>query len=212
MKTKTTVITTVIIIAFNLGLLLLIYPSLPDKLSTHWDLNGVVNGYMDKNIAFLFIPILIVLLTILLLVLPKIDPLAKNIKQFQNTLNIFIIGLCIFLFYIQDIIILINLGYQINITQFLIPALAGLFYLVGILIEKAEPNYTIGIRTPWTLASNVVWYKTHKLGGKLYKLSAILSLIGLFWPIHGFIIFLITIIGTSLFLVFYSYTVYHKFK
>ncbi|MEI6887252.1 MAG: SdpI family protein [bacterium] len=205
MKNKTTVISAIGIILLNIIFLLFVYPSLPNKLATHWDINGVVNGYMDKDIGILFIPILAIALMLLLFFIPKLDPKYSNIKKFQGTYNIFILGLLIFLFYINGITILSNLGYNINMMQLMIPALSSLIFLLGILIEKSESNYTIGFRTPWTLSNSKVWDKTHKLGAKLFKISAIITLLTVFIPSIGIYLFLITIISVSIFLTIYSY-------
>ena len=72
-------------------------------------------------------------------------------------------------------------------------------------------NFFIGIRTPWTLASDEVWSRTHRLGGKF------LILIGIFWILNSFIRFqfqwLITaIVIAALVPVIYSYVIYRQIE
>jgi len=212
MKTKTTVIISISIIVLEFLIVLLAYSYLPDRIATHWDLYGNVNGYMGKTEGLLFSPIISVGLFVLLMVVPKMDPKAQNIAKFRSTFNMFIVGFMLFMFYVNLLTLVPNLGISINMIQWLMPAMSGLFFLVGVMLEKAEPNYAIGIRTPWTLASEKVWYKTHKLGAKLFKVSAILSLIAVILPEIGFVLFMVSVLGGSLFLVAYSYYLYRKEK
>ena len=94
----------------------------------------------------------------------------------------------------------------------LIPAISILFYYVGVLVEHAKKNWFIGIRTPWTLSSNIVWKKTHKLGGKLFKFLALLILISLFFPNEFAFIILISVLAVSFYIIVYSYFEYEKEK
>ncbi|MCI9162182.1 MAG: SdpI family protein [Lachnospiraceae bacterium] len=43
-------------------------------------------------------------------------------------------------------------------------------------LPKIQSNFYIGIKTPRTLSSDIVWRKTHRLGGKLYVACGILIL------------------------------------
>jgi uncharacterized membrane protein len=94
--------------------------------------------------------------------------------------------------------------------QFLTPALAILFYIVGIMFKYVEPNLSIGIRTPWTIANDDVWHKTHKLGSKLFKIAAFICLLGIIMPQYALYFVLLPIIIASLYLVLYSYLEYRK--
>ncbi|MCD6528067.1 SdpI family protein [bacterium] len=103
------------------------------------------------------------------MIIPKIDPLKKNLEKFRNYFERFFILLFLFLFYLYLLTIFWNLGLRFYIGQAMIPALAILFYYCGVLLEKAKRNWFIGIRTPWTLSSDEVWDKTHQLGGRLFN-------------------------------------------
>jgi uncharacterized membrane protein len=92
------------------------------------------------------------------------------------------------------------------------PALAILFFCSGCLVEKAKRNFFIGIRTPWTLSSDIVWEKTHKVGGKLFKLTGICAFFGAFFPEYSFVIFISAVMLAVFFSFIYSYFVYIKQK
>jgi len=205
MKTKTATILSSAIILIEIIVSIIAYPNLPQNMATHWDIDGNVNGYMSKDASLIFLPAISVGIMLLLFFIPRIDPKPANISKFRNHFNIFILGITVFFFYVNMIVLSANLKYSFDMNRFLMPALGALLFLVGDLIGVAEPNYTIGIRTPWTLANDTVWRDTHKVGGKVFKILSIVGIIGVFFPGIGFEIFLVTIIGAALGIVIYSY-------
>jgi uncharacterized membrane protein len=198
----------IVVVSFFVGLYFL--PLMPDSIASHWGANGEVNGYSSKTFGLFFMPILIVFLYGLFRILPKTDPYHKNFKQFSQYFDQFIVVIFTFLFYIHMLTIYWNLGYRFNFIQFLLPALSILFFFTGTLIEKSHRNWFVGIRTPWTLSSDEVWNKTHLLGGKLFKIVAALSLVGMFAPSLSFYFVMFPVLSATLFIYFYSYWVFSK--
>ena len=90
--------------------------------------------------------------------------------------------------------------------------MAILMFYIGILLEKAKQNWFIGIRTPWTLSSEKVWDKTHKLGARLFKTLAVIILASLLVPKYSIWIVIMPIIATALWLFIYSYLEFKKEK
>jgi uncharacterized membrane protein len=90
------------------------------------------------------------------------------------------------------------------------PAFATLFYYSGVLIENAKRNWFIGIRTPWTLSSDRVWDKTHKIGGKLFKIAGIVALAAVFFETAAIFFIIVPVIIVSIYTVVYSYLEYQK--
>ena len=81
---------------------------------------------------------------------------------------------------------------------------------MGLLLGKAHRNYFIGIRTPWTLNSETVWNKTHRLGSKLFQFAGAITLLGVFFPRYAIYILLVTILGTVLLTTVYSYFAFRQ--
>lgn len=185
---------------------------MPPQVASHWGANGEVNGYMSRFWGLFLMPIISVFLYLLFLFLPKTDPYKKNFKEFEKYYNLFLVIIFSFLFYIYLITILWNLGFQFNMTRVLSPAFAVLFYYMGVLMEKTKQNWFVGIRTPWTLASEKVWDKTHKLGSKFFKVSALFSLVPLIIPSYPFFFIIVPLILSLIFLSVYSYLEYKKIK
>jgi uncharacterized membrane protein len=91
------------------------------------------------------------------MLLPLIDPLRANIVLFRPQYNLIAVFLSGFLVYLHVLTLLWNLGREIPIGGALAPAMGILFFRIGILMKSAKPNWTFGIRTPWTLSNPVVW-------------------------------------------------------
>jgi uncharacterized membrane protein len=208
MKTASIIALLIIILTFAIGIYF--YPLMPDKLASHWSAQGQVNSYMPKFWGLFLMPLISVVLLALFLLIPKTDPLKENIAKFRKYFDGFIILLFLFLFYIYLLSIFWNLNLKYNMIQALMPAFAVLFYYMGILISNAKRNWFIGIRTPWTLSSEAVWDKTHQLGGKMFKASAIIALLGMFFQQAAIFFVLIPIIFTAIYTIVFSYFQYQK--
>ena len=202
----------ILCILIALAISIWFYDAIPQTMITHWGINGEANGFMPKEIGLSIIPAIMAILVAVLYLVPKLDPLKKNIEEFQNEYQNFIAVFLGFMLYIQVITIAINLGLETNLLQLLAPAFAVLFFTLGKLMSKAKRNYFIGIRTPWTLASEKVWNKTHALGGKLFKGIGILALLGLILPTQAMILILAPVILGAIYLCAYSYFEYKKEK
>jgi uncharacterized membrane protein len=200
----------IILISFLIGIFL--YPMFPEKIASHWNAQGQVNGYTTKFLGLFLVPIISLFLFFLFILIPKIDPYKKNIEKFRKYYNNFILLIILFLFYIHLLTILWNTDIKFNLMRALSPAFAILFYYTGILITNAKRNWFIGIRTPWTLSSEKVWNKTHKIGGKLFKLIGIISLLGILFPNYAIWFILVPVIITTIYLLFYSYFEFKKIK
>ncbi|HLD59310.1 MAG TPA: SdpI family protein [archaeon] len=183
--------------------------SLPENLITHWGIDNAPNGYSSKAFFFPLFIGMTVLIFLLFLVLPKIDPMKENYKKFRKYYDWLVFIFVAFMFYMFLLVILANYGFAINMGLALVPAFAVLFYFMGILLGKSKRNWFVGIRTPWTLSSDSVWEKTHLFAAKLFKALAIILLltgaIAFYFETLFFIVFIGEILVFALAPVFYSY-------
>ncbi|MEM5826215.1 MAG: DUF1648 domain-containing protein [Candidatus Aenigmatarchaeota archaeon] len=186
------------------------YPKIPERMAIHWNVKGEIDGYLPKAIGIFIIPLSLVPLFIIFYSIPKIDPLKKNIECFRKYYDIFAVLFFLFMLSFHIWIILWNVGITINPQVFLPIAFSFLFFYLSILLENAKRNWFIGIRTPWTLSSEKVWNNTHKLGGRLFRIVAILSFVGVFFREYYFLFIIIPLVLTSLHLILYSYFEYKK--
>jgi uncharacterized membrane protein len=211
MSTRTTIFATIFLIAFAITTSVSLYDRLPDPMASHWNTANQVDGYMSRFWGAFLIPVVAAVMLLLFLVIPGIDPLKVNIAQFREYFNAFIVLIIVFLVYMHILSILWNLGYdQFNMGAAMLPAMGLLFVFAGIMLRKAKRNFFIGIRTPWTLSSDQVWDETHRLGSVLFILSGILSLLGAFFAKYAVWFVLVPVLGSTLFLLVYSYVLYQR--
>ncbi|CAG0985407.1 Immunity protein SdpI [Anaerolineales bacterium] len=210
MTTKATTIIALVLIGLAVLAGALLWNQLPDQMASHWNANDEVNGYMPKFWGAFLMPLITLGMLVLFLVLPNIDPLKANIAQFRESFNLFILLIVAFMLYVHGLTLAWSLGYQdFRISAAMLPFLGVLFIAVGWMLRKAKRNFFIGIRTPWTLSSDSVWDKTHQLGSVLFMISGALAIVGgFFGGMAAFWLMFIPLIGSSLFLVVYSYVLY----
>ena len=199
-----------IIIATVAGLML--WNRLPDQMASHWDINDQVNGYIPKVWGVFMMPLIVLGMSLLFLIIPNIDPLKANIAQFRETFNLFIVLIVAFMLYIHGLTLAWSLGYtNFKMSTSMLPAMGLLFIFIGFMLRKAKRNFFIGIRTPWTLSSDTVWDKTHQLGAVLFMASGVLAFIGgIFGGLTAFWFMFAPLIGSTIFLLVYSYVLYQR--
>lgn len=207
----TTVVVLVLILAATIAGISL-WNRLPDQMASHWNVNDQVDGYMSKFWGVFLMPLLSLGMYLLFLVIPNIDPHKANIAQFRDAFNLFIVLIVGFMVYVYTLTLLWNLGYtNFGVGKAMMPALGVLFIFLGYMLRKAKRNFFIGIRTPWTLSSDRVWNETHRIGAMLFTISGILALLGSFLGgTTAFVMLIIPLVGSTLFLVIYSYVLYRR--
>jgi uncharacterized membrane protein len=208
MRKSTLAITGLVFLSFILSIYF--YPQVPEQMASHWNSQGEVDGYMSKFWGLFFMPLVITGLAIIFLAIPKIDPRKENIEKFRKYYDRFIVILTMFMVVVHLQILLWNTGTQISPDAVLPVGIGLLLYYAGVLMENAERNWFIGIRTPWTLSSDRVWKKTNRLGGKLFKIAGIAAVFGVFFPESSIYFILIPVIFVAIFTIAYSYVEYQK--
>lgn len=208
MKWQRRAIGILVILAF--GLSAFFAPDMPEQMASHWNAAGKVDGHMPKDAAVLLLPGMMTFITLLYAAIPYLDPLKKNIQSFITYYENFFVVLIAFLLVLHIQILLWNLGTQIS-PNMLMPLMIGsLFFYIGVVMENTKRNWFIGIRTPWTLSSDVVWERTHKLGGTLFKAVGIISAVGILFQAYVIWFILAPVLLAALVLVLYSYVEYRK--
>jgi len=153
---------------------------LPDKIPMHWNISGQVDRFGPKKDIFLF-PSIITIIYFAMVCLPLIDPKRTNYGKFAGAYRVIRVVLVIILSAVYFTSAYSALGYRIDMSR--IGSLIIPFMLIGFgsAMGKLRHNYFVGIRTPWTLADEEVWNKTHQLGGKLWLIAGIIGLFASFF-------------------------------
>jgi uncharacterized membrane protein len=164
------------------------WDQLPPRMATHWDAFGHFNGYSPRAFGALFAPGLIVFTTLLFQALPALDPRRENYPKFFGTYWVIANSVVLFVGVVHVMVLINALGHPIAMTRVVPLGMGILFIALGNVLPRVEPNWFVGIRTPWTLSSDTVWRKTHRTGGWTFFLGGCALLIegviplGSFWP------------------------------
>ena len=199
MKNKNLRILNYVIAAAVLLIVAFLYPRLPERIPTNWGFNGITN-YGPRYTIWLIAGML-PLFAVLLDVTPRIDPRRKNYQKFSGFYDCFCVGLQLFLAIVTGIILRESFfPGQLHTVKIIFFMLALMFILIGNYLPKVQSNFYMGIKTPWTLSSDEVWRKTHRLGGRLYAGCGFLILLSaLLLPdsVTGVVLFVL-VLGSSL--------------
>ncbi len=150
-----------------------LYNRLPESVPTHWNARGEANGFTPKPWGPFILPLTMVGLYLLLMIIPRISPRGYRVERFQNVFEILQATLLAFLFMVTILALLAGIGAPVPISRAIQAGTGLLFIVIGNFMGKFTKNFFVGIRTPWTLASDEVWLRTHRLGGKLFVLAGI---------------------------------------
>lgn len=210
MKLRKSEVIVLLLVLLSLIISFYFVPKLPDRIAIHWNYKGEADGYMSKTWGVFLMPIVLFVMFLMFVFIPKLDPLKKNVESFRKYFDGFIIVLFLFMLAIHLQINLWAVGIQISPNKLFSIGLGILFYYSGIMLNHSKRNWYIGLKTPWTLSSDAVWDKTHKLGAKLVKISAIIALFGVLFQNYAMFIVLAPIIISFIYLTIYSYIEYKK--
>lgn len=173
MSKKTTNIIIGIILLVSAAITLALYPSIPDIIPTHWGPDGQIDGTGPKYMLFVFWGIA-VFVNVLMLFAKKIDPKGENYDRFPKVFNIFRIFVTALLCGLELLTICFAFNPQFaNMSTISYVFIGVMFALLGNYMPKVKHNYTFGIKVPWTLDSENVWNKTHRMAGPLWVASGI---------------------------------------
>jgi uncharacterized membrane protein len=149
----------------------------PEQIPSHWNMQGEVNDYSGKFAGLFLMPLVNIGLYILLLALPYIDPKKANYPLFKHQFYTLRVIIHSFLSGIFLTVIFSILNNTLSAPKIIPLAVVFLFLVLGNYLGTIRPNYFIGVRTPWTLANEDVWVKTHRFTGKLWVFTSFIMLI-----------------------------------
>lgn len=145
----------------------LLYPRLPTEIPMQWGLDGQVNRYGSRAAIWLT-ALLPLLMYVIMKAVPRIDPRRDSYRKHATAYRSTVVATIIFMIAIHGIVLAASLGVPIAVATFVKAGVGVLFVVIGNFLTQARHNYTFGIRLPWTLASERVWRKTHRLGGPVF--------------------------------------------
>lgn len=176
-----------------------VYSRLPDRVPTHWDLNGNVT-YGGKSTLWM-LSLMTVPFAVLFPILPRIDPRRKNYEKFLSSYDLFQVIMMLFMIGMTGIILVETFRPgTVNVSVVVTGLCSLLFVILGNMLPKFRHNYFCGLKNPWTLASETVWSKTHRLGGRTLFAAGLIGLASCFLPEKARFVVFFTVLAAAILL------------
>jgi uncharacterized membrane protein len=188
-----------------------LYPRLPETMASHWNLHGQPDSFVHKPFGPFVGPAIMASVLLLLLALPAISPRGFRFDNFRPVWAILegsVLGL---LFLFHTLALMQAMGKPVDMNRGVEAGVGLLLVVLGNFMGKVTRNFFVGIRTPWTIASEEVWLRTHRLGGRLFVLAGLVLLVSAFLG-GGWVLAAIAIGAAALLSVVYSYLVYRRIE
>ncbi|HMM42592.1 MAG TPA: DUF1648 domain-containing protein [Thermomicrobiales bacterium] len=187
------------------------WPTTPDRVPMHWNAAGEVDGYGGKLEGLFLLPAITLGLYLLLLFLPRIDPGRANYSLFSGSYAIIRISMVVLMAAIHALVLLWIKDIKVNASLVVMTGVGLLFIVIGLVLGKVQPNWFVGIRTPWTLSSRRSWVRTHRLGGWLFIAMGLVMIAAEFLSASLMApVILVTTLGSVVVMFVYSYLEWRK--
>lgn len=198
----------ILLTAAAFAVVLVMYPQMPEVVPTHWNIHGVADGHMAKPLGPFVVPLTMVFVLALFALIRVISPKEAPVTRFARAYSIFAGATLGFLLVVTFVAALAATGIPVNITKVVMASAGVLFLVMGNFMGKVTRNYFVGIRTPWTLSNDEVWYRTHRLGGKVFVLSGLAVILAVL--LDQMALALPVLLAAAAIPVVYSYLVYRR--
>lgn len=165
-----------VLIGAAFGATLALYGQLPERMPMHWNAHGEIDRYGSRASAFMM-PGMMAAMLALLAVLPKVSPQRFSVDAFSDTYWYCALVVTALLAWVQGVILFGALNRGIDTGRWTLVGIALCFALLGNVMGKVRRNFWLGVRTPWTLANDRVWYATHRLAAKTMVGGSVLGLL-----------------------------------
>ncbi len=186
------------------------YSRLPETMPTHWDIQGNPNGYSSRFFAAFGLPAILLICTVFVNFSISADPKKQNIDR-SPQMKLISRWLIVIVANVTQASVIAKVLYKDFNISVLITVLVGVVIAVlGNYLPKCKPNYTVGIKLPWTLASEENWRKTHRFAGFVWIVGGIMIAASAFTPYKW--LMLVAVVLLSVIPAIYSYYLFRKDK
>ena len=188
-----------------------VYSRLPDQVPTHWDISGEPDDFSSRAMGAFMLPGIMLAVFVVMQWIPSLDPRASNIEKFRGSYDV-VVGAMIAFLGVMHVFALGNaLGWQVNMTKVVLICLGTLFVMLGNYLPRARSNFVFGIRTPWTLSSDAVWTRVHRIGGYATAAAGLITIATAFLELRlSLAIALPSLLLSALVPIVYSYVLWAR--
>lgn len=209
-RNKLTIILTALITAAPMLLGLALWSRLPETIATHFDMNGVPNGWSSRAFTVFGLPLFLVAVHLLCAFGTMMDPKRKNIQDKMYKLVLWICPVISVL--VCTAVYLYALGVNVDMARTAELLVGILFIIIGNYLPKCRQSYTMGIKLPWTLHDEENWNATHRFGGWLWMAGGVAYLLLALLGVRSTALMLAFLLVMVLVPTVYSYLYYLRHK
>ena len=163
------------VVGLSVVLTAAVYERLPELVATHFDLAGNPNGWMSLAMAASFAPAMALGLWALLRALPRLLPQAERKRLGDGSASLVAALAVVFVAAVHVLILYRAIVPGASIARVIWVVLGGFYVVSGLVLPRIKRNGFMGIRTPWTLASDENWARTQRVGGYAMVSAGVLS-------------------------------------
>ncbi len=180
------------------------------ELPVHWNASGEVDRYGSRFEAFGLMPAIWLFLVVVFALLPAMEPRRRHLAQSRTPYLMAMLATGLTMLVVHGMVSAAALGVAVDIARVIPPVIGLLLMVVGNYMGKTRSNFFIGVRTPWTLSSELSWRKTHRWAGRVFVLVGLMMLFGavLPWPQVVIMASVGLLLLSTVGLVIYSYVVW----
>ena len=207
MKNKKMLIWTSLVCLIPLIVGAAVYSRLPETMATHWNLSGEPDGWSSRAFAVFGLPGILLAVNLFLPFALKADPKRENMSDKLVAISLWTIPVVSLL--CCGLTLARGLGYEVRVERWVPVFMGVLFIVIGNYLPKTKQSYTMGIKLPWTLASEENWNRTHRLAGFLWVIGGALFILMSFigWSMAAFLSIIALMVLVPM---VYSYLLYRK--
>lgn len=202
-KFAATILVTLLPIAAGL----ILWGQLPAEMPTHFGPDGQADGWSSRTWAVFGLPLVLAAIQALCLVMMAADPKRRNVNGKLFGVAIWVCPLVSLL--VAALMYSTALGADPDVNLIITLFLGVLLLVVGNYLPKCRPNYTMGIKLPWTLHDEANWTYTHRLAGKVWTVGAVVVLLTAFlrniWILIAVIVVLVLVPAVASYLYYRRY-------
>jgi len=186
-----------------------VWPIAPDRVPVHWNPAGEVDRFGGKVEGLLAVPLIALAMYVLFLVLPRFDPGRANYERFGGAYAVIRTAILVVLAVVHAVVIAAALSWPVDVARVMAVTFGGLFAVLGAVLHRVEPNWFVGIRTPWTLSSRRSWDRTHRVGSRVFlAIGLATAALGIVAPVWAYYVLIGGLGVGGVATVAYSYVVW----
>jgi uncharacterized membrane protein len=143
------------------------------QVAVRFNAQGEADGFMPKTRALAIAPIIGLVVITLLAFAPRFLGGQRELARAGGAFGFVLIGAAAMFLVGEAAVAAHALNPAFDVLRWLFVAIGILLVVVGAVLGRVPPNHLVGVRTPWTLADERVWRRTHYLTGRLMGLAGV---------------------------------------